>query len=207
MTEAEWLVCENPGRMLAQVVGRLSPRKLLLFGAAIVRRHPNLLELYAARDALDLVERYADGQASEAELAAKLARFPGLLGALSGLDGVALAFAAEWLRRLDSRLPVRERERRIQADLLREIAGNPFRQPCLDPAWLEANDGLAVWLAQTAVDERRLPEGHLDGTRLAILGDALEEAGCCDEQVLSHLRVPGPHVLGCWATDLLTGRA
>ena len=35
MTEAEWLVCEHPGRMLAQVVGRLSPRKLLLFGAAI----------------------------------------------------------------------------------------------------------------------------------------------------------------------------
>jgi hypothetical protein len=139
-------------------------------------------------------------------LAAKLARFPGLLGALSGLDGVALQFAAEWLQRLDSRLPVRERERRIQADLLREIAGNPFRRPRLDPAWLKADDGVAVRLAQTAVDERRLPEGYLDGTRLAILGDALEEAGCCDEQVLAHLRSPGPHVLGCWATDLVLDR-
>jgi hypothetical protein len=33
--------------------------------------------------------------------------------------------------------------------------------------------------------------------------DALEDAGCTDADLLGHLRGPGPHVLGCWAVDLV----
>jgi hypothetical protein len=40
----------------------------------------------------------------------------------------------------------------------------------------------------------------------AILADALEEAGCTDAAILSHLRGPGPHVRGCWVVDLLLGK-
>ena len=36
--------------------------------------------------------------------------------------------------------------------------------------------------------------------------DALEEARCDDEALLSHLRSPGPHVRGCWALDLVLGK-
>ena len=43
--------------------------------------------------------------------------------------------------------------------------------------------------------------------RLPILADALEEAGCDDPDILSHLRGPGPHVRGCWALDLVLGKA
>jgi hypothetical protein len=39
------------------------------------------------------------------------------------------------------------------------------------------------------------------------LGDALEEAGCSDEEILAHLRGPGPHVRGCWVVDLLLNKA
>jgi hypothetical protein len=46
-------------------------------------------------------------------------------------------------------------------------------------------------------------DGLLDPVRLAILADALEEAGCQDNDLLQHLRSPGPHVLGCWALDLI----
>jgi hypothetical protein len=42
--------------------------------------------------------------------------------------------------------------------------------------------------------------------RLPVLADALEEAGCTDETLLGHLRGPGPHVLGCWAVDLILGK-
>ena len=42
--------------------------------------------------------------------------------------------------------------------------------------------------------------------RLAVLFDALEEAGCDDAEILNHLRSPGPHVRGCWAVDLLLGK-
>jgi hypothetical protein len=42
---------------------------------------------------------------------------------------------------------------------------------------------------------------------LPILADALEEAGCQDADILGHCRQPGPHVLGCWAVDLLLGKS
>jgi hypothetical protein len=64
-----------------------------------------------------------------------------------------------------------------------------------------------VALAQAAYDQRELPAGHLDRARLAILADALEEAGCTDQTILGHLRGPGPHVRGCWAVDLILGKS
>jgi hypothetical protein len=69
--------------------------------------------------------------------------------------------------------------------------------------------------------------GTLDPARLAVLSDALEEAGCDNEAILRHLRgwgrmhdgegspagpnqgwreLPGPHVRGCCALDLILGR-
>ena len=61
-------------------------------------------------------------------------------------------------------------------------------------------------LATAAYEERILPAGTLDSDRLAVLADALEDAGCDNEDILSHLRGPGPHVRGCWVVDLLLGK-
>ena len=47
-------------------------------------------------------------------------------------------------------------------------------------------------MANTIYEERLLPTGHLDPARLAILADALEEAGCTDADLLGHLRAAGP---------------
>jgi hypothetical protein len=63
-----------------------------------------------------------------------------------------------------------------------------------------------VALAQAAYEQRELPAGTLDIARIAILSDALEDAGCTDAELLGHLRGPGPHVRGCWAVDLLLGK-
>jgi hypothetical protein len=41
---------------------------------------------------------------------------------------------------------------------------------------------------------------------MPILADALEDAGCADAGILAHLRSLGPHVLGCWALDLVLGK-
>jgi hypothetical protein len=62
-----------------------------------------------------------------------------------------------------------------------------------------------VSLAEAAYEHRELPSGHLELARLAVLSDALEEAGATGE-VLDHLRATGPHVRGCWALDLVLGR-
>jgi hypothetical protein len=39
--------------------------------------------------------------------------------------------------------------------------------------------------------------------RLAVLADALEDAGCTEATILDHLRGLGTHVRGCWPIDLL----
>lgn len=83
----------------------------------------------------------------------------------------------------------------------------PFRPTLsLAHAVLAWKDETIPKLAQVAYHERSLPEGHLDQARLAVLADALEEAGCGDTDVLTHLRGPGPHVRGCHVLDLLLNR-
>jgi hypothetical protein len=38
---------------------------------------------------------------------------------------------------------------------------------------------------------------------MPVLAEALEDAGCDDEQLLGHCRDHEPHVRGCWAVDLV----
>jgi hypothetical protein len=86
-----------------------------------------------------------------------------------------------------------------QADLVRCILGNPFRPARLDPIYLDTNDGAARRVAQAIYD------GHAFAD-LPVLADALEDAGCTDDAVLSHCRDAGPHARGCWVVDLVLGK-
>jgi hypothetical protein len=100
-----------------------------------------------------------------------------------------------------------EDEAEIQAALLRDVFGSlPFRPVSVPASLLDWYGGLVVRLARAAYEERSLPSGHLDPARLAVLADALEDAGCDDAVLLAHLRSPGPHVRGCHAIDALLGR-
>src|SRR5438093_701332 len=56
-------------------------------------------------------------------------------------------------------------------DLLRDTFGNPFRPGTIEPMWREWKDGTIVMLAQGIYHERIFEN-------LAVLADALEEAGC-----------------------------
>ena len=84
-----------------------------------------------------------------------------------------------------------------QADLLRELFGNPFRPVVFDPAW---RTDTAVILAKQMYDAREF-------FAMPILADALQDAGCENEHVLNHCREPGAHVRGCWVCDLVLGFA
>jgi hypothetical protein len=90
-------------------------------------------------------------------------------------------------------------EGRAQKALLDELFGDPFRPTSIDPLWLAWEGGVVPALAQGIYEERAFD-------RLAILADALEEAGCTDAELLGHLRGPGPHTRGCWALDLALGK-
>jgi len=87
-------------------------------------------------------------------------------------------------------------ERAVQADLFRDIFGNPFRPATLDRSWLTPT---VVSPAEGIYAERAFD-------RLPILADALQDAGCDHADILTHLRGGGPHVRGCWAPDLILGK-
>jgi hypothetical protein len=69
--------------------------------------------------------------------------------------------------------------------------------------WLSSS---VLALARAGFDSIDRATETLDNLRLAILADALEDAGCTDTDILAHLRGPGPHVSGCWVLDLLMDR-
>lgn len=94
-----------------------------------------------------------------------------------------------------------------QAVLLRDIVGKRIHSvQCLDPAILIWRDGTIRRLAQAINDERRMPAGTLNNSHLAILADALLDAGCDNEELIQHCRSAGPHVRGCWCVDLILAK-
>jgi hypothetical protein len=84
-----------------------------------------------------------------------------------------------------------------QVAALRDIFGNPFREPDFSSSWRAS---AAVALARRMYESRNFGEMP----RLAV---ALEDAGCDSADVLDHCRGPEPHVRGCWALDLVLGLA
>jgi hypothetical protein len=87
----------------------------------------------------------------------------------------------------------------VLASHLRDIFGVPSRPITLEPSWLSWQGGTVRRLAETIYDEH-------DFERLSVLGDALEDAGCADADLLAHLRGAGPHARGCHVLDALLGR-
>src|SRR2546421_81045 len=84
-----------------------------------------------------------------------------------------------------------------QANLLRDIAGSPFRPPpFIAPAVLACHGATVPKLARAIYDTR-------DFDLLPVLAEALEEAGCTDPDMMAHCRGPGPHVLGCWVLNVI----
>jgi hypothetical protein len=94
-------------------------------------------------------------------------------------------------------------EEQAQCRLLRCIFGDSFGTVRISSTWRTSP---IAGLAQATYEHRILPAGTLDNTRLAVLADALEEAGCAKPDILSHLRSTGPHVRGCWAVDLVLAK-
>jgi hypothetical protein len=218
MTEAEWLAATDARQMLEYLRGGgISFRNLRLFACGCCWLIRSWLPSVAWRDAVEVAARVADGRATDTDLLAALTRAQPPLEPGSWYDtGPPVsrsdhAAAAAW------RATAREAShvnalgaavhaaiadpatRPRQAALLRELVGNPFLRTSVDPAWLAWNGGMVRTLAAAAYEDRDL-------YRLAILADALEDAGCTDTEILGHLRSPGPHVRGCWAVDLILSK-
>jgi hypothetical protein len=84
-----------------------------------------------------------------------------------------------------------------QSNLIRDICGNPFRTVAL----------VSDWLAPAVITTARAIYNKGAFDRMPILGDVLEEAGCDNEDVLSHCRTQAEHVRGCWLVDAILGKS
>jgi hypothetical protein len=194
-----------------------------LFAVACCRAVQHLLGSDQDHQALTVVERFADGLASPAELGSVPDQTTSLVvdhaAAARAMAAATLAAAAASTLRAKAGDRIHPRgqgnsyvaemvEKAVQCRILRDLFGNPFSPlPSLAPQLLAWNAGTGKRLAEKAYEQRIMPAGSLDPDRLSVLADALEEAGCTDPAILGHLRGPGPHARGCWCLDLLLDRS
>jgi hypothetical protein len=245
MTEAEWLACVEPQKMITSVcvwrlhtfselAGDLSGRRnntdrqFRLFACASMRLAWHLMTNPNGRRAVALAEHYADGEVSSEELVTVRAQIESF-SALGRTHRIANRLArlisvnVMRIRPTEAGIGVTDHYARLAAlrsaleatnlllaenleDLLwpgyqlsnifRDIFGNPFRSVSFFPEW---RTDTAVALAQQMYDSR-------DFSAMPILGDALQDAGCENEEILAHCRGRGPHVLGCWVIDLVLAK-
>ena len=204
MTEAEWLACEEPGAMLSLLRDRVSDRKMRLFGCACYRSLWAKVRVAEIRwDVLRANEAYADGAISKQAFKLARKRLPDWDG--PHVSGQAWEVAGMSSRQclgetsLPGRPVTRERpeELPVQVAILRCIFGNPFRTVTFSPSW---RTDTAVSLARQMYDAREF-------SAMPILADALQDAGCDNDDILAHCRdTQLPHVRGCWGVDAVLGK-
>jgi hypothetical protein len=184
MTEVEWMACDEPHKMLALLKDKATSRKLICFFLAFCP---------------DFTSYAADGL--EEGIGGDLDFRPPWLD-VSGPDDAVLPSRARcwvWAKFLTHpsyALKYKTQPRTAAAPLLRELMGNPFHPVAIDPSWLTSTVRL---LAEGIYQEKAFD-------RMPILADALQDAGCDNDEVLNHCRGPEPHVRGCWVVDLVLGK-
>ena len=211
MTETEWLACADPDPMLTALGQKPSRRKFGLFACACCRTVFDWLVDNRSREAVGVIEAFADAGATEAELKRASTRATRAAGVVGGPPARAVSWAADerpdsiCCRRVadeagrafgERGTPEWAEARSHQADLLRDVFGNPLRTVEIDPSWLTST---VVLLARQMYEPREF-------SAVPILADALQDAGCDDEDVLTHCRGESPHARGCWVLDAILGK-
>ena len=183
MTEAKWLDSgANPTAMLKAVRDRASARKLYLLALVCTRRFCKLKpDGVAAMAAFEEAIEAADPEASVRALDAAHPRFGFVLSPWDQASGSAVG-------------PSGYKGVKRAPALIREIFGNPFRPPTFKSEWRTSD---VMLLAQGIYAEKAFD-------RMPILADALQDAGCDSDDILSHCRdAKQLHVRGCWVVDLV----
>ena len=202
---------------MVQFAGARSYRKLRLFAVAACRMVWNSLTDERSRVALNHLEEYADDFSKEklrrdayntSNDAARAARVGRPQFATAALAAFAVFRASDpaWYPNLYGDLVYtlgedygmeRVAAVRLLCNQMREIFGNPFREPNFDPAW---RTDTVLSLARHMYEAREF-------SAMPILADALQDAGCDNDDILSHCRdAQQTHVRGCWVVDLVLGK-
>ncbi len=214
MTEQEWLRCSDVWSML-HIIERSKPseRKIRLFNAAICRRFWTYLP-EASQAILSESELLADGlvRLSSDELIQRAnvvvagfdrrypnKQFPNAEIRIQREAAAAVCYAVgpnELWGAASRCWEIERTEKTAHEGIIRDIFGNPFRSIRLNSHWLKPN---VLGLARAIYDQKTFD-------RLHTLADAIMNAGCDNQDILSHCRSIGLHVRGCWVVDLILGK-
>ena len=196
-------------------------RKLRLFACGCCRQIWANLGDSRLRGVVNAAERFADGQATAHEMrAANLAAAKVIQGprgfseedeTAQANTGFQLACHTADVRPFSAAfgmtaypLPLagycgdEKAGNAIICTILRDIFGNPFRPVAFSPSW---RTDTAIALAKQMYDSR-------DFSAMPILADALQDAGCDNDDILAHCRNRQQiHVRGCWVVDLVLAKS
>jgi hypothetical protein len=191
--------------MLEFLQGKASCRKLRLFNCHCCRRLNNVIRGERNSIVLAAAEEFAEGLITSEEMESRSTQwfdfdypFP-----LAGTWQRALHLATMTDSEIRTRLIAataaissgnQEKEKAIQANLLRDIFGPlPFRPVTFDPSLLTSS---VLALAAGIYSDKAFDP-------MPILADALQDAGCDNEEILNHCRGESIHVRGCFVVDAL----
>jgi hypothetical protein len=119
--------------------------------------------------------------------------------ATASTDARGMGEVFEWAHMARRGRPLKRgvTEPAAQHAIIRDIFGNPFRPLAFSPEWRTST---AVALSQQMYESREFGA-------MPILADALQDAGCDNEEILKHCRsTKQTHVRGCWVVDLVLGK-
>jgi hypothetical protein len=230
MTEAAWLLIRHPAVLLDAVRAnhtKLSTRKLRLYLCACSRCIPDFTSAERLPEAVEIIEAFADGLVNLDQLnvgrssfvpsghrdlrgrfwrltrcvlsgnnqvwdaAKQVANLVAVIRVLAMLGPKTPEIATQW-----ESLVLAERSH--LCPLVRDIFGNPFH-PAVSAA--------PTWLTSTVVGLARHIHDSRDFSAMPILADALQDAGCDNDDILNHCRDSNAtHVRGCWVVDCLLGK-
>jgi hypothetical protein len=180
-----------------------SARKCRLFAVAWCRKWMKEIQNPDCRALVELAERYADGLVSRNQLRRRRQAVHRWAEAGWGTPGWEPSWAAtwgSWNAAIEAIVPPCPGYANLDpnyADVADEVFGNLAEAPHFSPDW---RTNTAVSLA------RQMYEAHEFGA-MPILADALQDAGCDNDDVLTHCRDPQRvHVRGCWVVDLVLGK-
>ncbi len=82
------------------------------------------------------------------------------------------------------------------------------RKPVQKRKWTAAqtSNSAQSWLTSDVLVLAKQMYESRDFGAMPILADALQDAGCDNEDILNHCRTEGVHIRGCWVVDLVLGK-
>jgi hypothetical protein len=241
MTETDWLTGTDFIAHLRFAADQLSPRRQRLLAVGLCRAASHLFDRPELTHALAVIDDYADGLVSAAEVEKTRQRCRGLaqeafeeyrtaldrrtgdglapyvrsqfawtvsyatnkLLQVTDVGSLTAATAAQAHTGLQAPLvwnvseEITIEQSLVMRSVVWEVIGNPFRPVGFSPDW---RTDTVVALARQMYAAREFGA-------MPILADALQDAGCADEDVLAHCRdTSANHIRGCWVVDGVLGK-